>query len=372
MPSPKTDATKRCTILATFGIMALVVILLSGCTAIGPNTIERDRFDYISAISESWKRQTLLNLIKTRYIDAPVFLDIASVINQYSMEGELSLGVGGEFYNRSEPSFVEPGIGSVGKYADRPTITYNPLMGQKFAQSFMRPIPLPAIFALLESGYPADVIMRICIQNIQGLQNCRNGFIAAQKANPALYELLVLLRKLKDSDAFTIRRQRTDETTNIALFFKPQVDEARAGQLRRVRQLLDLDETRQEFRIVRAGVALNNQEIAILSRSIMQVMVEYAAFIEVPPADISEGRVYGIDPEVAQTDHPLPPLIRVRNSVAEPERPYVAVPYRNRWFWIDDRDVHSKAMFYFLMVLFSLTERDDSEQAAPIISVPTN
>ncbi len=349
-----------------------MLILLCGCTAVGPNTIERDRFDYVAAISESWKRQTLLNLIKTRYIDAPVFLDIASVINQYSMEHELNLGVEGEFYNRSDPSFVSPRIGTSGRYADRPTITYNPLMGQKFARSLMRPIPLAAIFTLLESGYPADTVMRICIQNIQGLQNCRNSFIGAQKADPAFYELLDLLRKLKDSDAFTLRTQRTGGRANISLFFKPQADAATAGHSRRVRQLLDLDEMRQEFRIVRGSVALNNQEIAILSRSIMQVMLEYAAFIDVPPADISEGRVYAIDQEIAQTDRQLPPLIRVRNSVDEPERPYVAVPYRDRWFWIDDRDIHSKALFYFLMVLFSFTERDDSNQATPIISVPTN
>ena len=92
-----------------FGILFLVVILFSGCTAMGPTTIKRDRFDYVSAISESWKQQTLLNLLKTRYIDVPVFLDIASVINQYSMEHELSLGIEGEFYNRSDPSFVSPG-----------------------------------------------------------------------------------------------------------------------------------------------------------------------------------------------------------------------------------------------------------------------
>ena len=57
------------------------VLLFAGCTGIGPPTVDRDRFDYVSAISESWKRQTLLNLIKVRYLDAPVFMDVASVIS---------------------------------------------------------------------------------------------------------------------------------------------------------------------------------------------------------------------------------------------------------------------------------------------------
>jgi hypothetical protein len=40
-------------------------------------TVARDRFDYITAISDSWKSQMLLNLVKIRYGDAPVFLDVA-------------------------------------------------------------------------------------------------------------------------------------------------------------------------------------------------------------------------------------------------------------------------------------------------------
>jgi hypothetical protein len=47
----------------------------------------------------------------------------------------------------------------------------------------------------------------------------------------------------------------------------------------------------------------------------------------------------------------------------------VAVPYRNGWFWIDDRDQRSKLMLNFLMFIFSLTEGGPS-QGAPIVTVP--
>jgi hypothetical protein len=338
----------------------------------GPATIKKDRFDYVSAISESWKRQTLLNLVKTRYLDVPVFLDIASVINQYSMEGELSLGVAGEFYNRSEPSSVEPRIGVTGRYADRPTITYNPLMGQNFARSLMRPIPLSAILLLLESGYPADTVLRVCTQRVQGLENRRSGPLVRQAADEEFHELLDLLRKLQETDALTLRSQKADKTRHMSLFFKPPANETVANDLKRVMQILDLDPSRTEFPVAPGSVALNTQEIAILSRSNMQIMVEYAACIDVPDKDIAEGRVYAPDRETSPTDKRFPPLIKVYNSVAEPDRPYVAVPYRGSWFWIDDRDIPSKAMFSFLMTLSSLTERGDSAQATPIISVPTN
>lgn len=372
MRAPKPDATKTYARLVPFGILALVVFLLSGCTAIGPPTIERDRFDYVSAISASWKRQTLLNLLKTRYQDAPVFLDVASVINQYSMEHELNLGIGGEFYNRSEPSFVDPRVGAIGRYADRPTITYNPLMGKDFARSLMRPIPLPPVLTLLQSGYPADVVLRICTQSIQGLQNCRSTMIAGREADPEFYELIDSLRKLQDMDAIAIRSQSTGNEMSRSIIFRQPENDGPSDHLKQVMQLLNLDAGTRKFPVVPGNVAVDNREIAILSRSMMQIMTEYAACIEVPASDIAEGRVHAVNNMVSDSDHRLPPLIRVHNSAAEPGMPYVAVPYRGSWFWIDDRDIHSKSMFYFLMVLSSFTERGDSEQAAPIISVPTN
>jgi len=48
-----------------------------------------DRFDYDTAVADAWKRQMLLNIVKTRYGDAPIFLDVASITNQYSCESEL-------------------------------------------------------------------------------------------------------------------------------------------------------------------------------------------------------------------------------------------------------------------------------------------
>ena len=70
-------------------LMIFAGLQTAGCAGIGPPTVARDRFDYISAISESWKRQTLLNLVKTRYMDAPVFMDVTSVINSYALEAQL-------------------------------------------------------------------------------------------------------------------------------------------------------------------------------------------------------------------------------------------------------------------------------------------
>jgi len=91
-------------------------VALSGCASIGPPTVKRDRFDYVVAISDSLKRQTLLNMVKTRYVDMPIYMDVESVISQYSIEGEL----GFEFAPSLSDNNLLLGKGT---YTDRPTIT---------------------------------------------------------------------------------------------------------------------------------------------------------------------------------------------------------------------------------------------------------
>lgn len=171
-------------------LLVTAPLLLSGCAGIGPRTVARDRFDYTTAISESWKVQMLLNIVKARYGDVPIFLDVASVINQYAVEQEFDLGVNGEFYNRGEPSFISPNVGAKGRYTDRPTITYSPLTGERFARSLMTPIPPAALLNLVQSGYRVDLVFRGCVHSVNGVRNRSGGEAMPRVADPEFYPLL--------------------------------------------------------------------------------------------------------------------------------------------------------------------------------------
>src|SRR5262245_45417744 len=79
-------------VLAQIPILAACGLLtLAGCRHLGPKTVTVDRFDYSVAIAESWKQQTLLNIVKLRYMDLPVFMDVASVVSGYSMQTGVSV-----------------------------------------------------------------------------------------------------------------------------------------------------------------------------------------------------------------------------------------------------------------------------------------
>src|SRR5881398_3561368 len=72
---------KLSTLLAALGL-----VVATGCRSIGPGTLPRDRFEYSTGIAESWKRQTLLNIVKLRYLDPPVFVDVGQIVAGYSLE----------------------------------------------------------------------------------------------------------------------------------------------------------------------------------------------------------------------------------------------------------------------------------------------
>ena len=340
------------------------VLLLAGCAGVGPPTIARDRFDYVSAISESWKRQMLLNLLKVRYIDAPVFMDVAAVINSYSLEGEVSLsgqyapiGRGDAFGN----------VGATGRYADKPTITYQPLTGDKFARSMMAPIPVTGILFLLQSGYPADLVLRICVNAINGIENAYGGSGNPRPGSPRFRELMTAMQESQAEGGMGFRVKVTKDKQVVVMFIRPPTDQAAASS-HKVRVLLGLNPDAREFSVESGSVAEDDREIAMLTRSILQVMTDLASTIEVPAADIAAGAVFSPQ-RSAEQERMFPALLNVRHGESPPDNAYVAIPYRNRWFWIDDRDQRSKQILSFLMLMFSLTEGAPS-QSAPVVTIP--
>jgi len=152
-----------------FSITAIALAFLTGCTTIGPQTVPRDRFDYNTAIADSWKEQTLLNIVKLRYADMPLFVEVASVVSGYTFESGVSLGGSISSKNAVQGDFFD--FGTSGKFADRPTITYAPITGDKFNESFMTPIPPKLILFMLQSGWKSEMMFPIVLEAVNGLRS---------------------------------------------------------------------------------------------------------------------------------------------------------------------------------------------------------
>jgi len=349
---------------AAIGLAGIGALLLTGCASVGPPTITRDRFDYVTTISDSWKRQMLLNLLKVRYADAPVFMDVASVISSYSLEGDISLSGQHAPPGRGD-TFASVGV--TGRYADKPTITYQPLTGDKFAKSMMAPIPVTGLLFLLQSGYPADLVLRVCVNTINGIENAYGGSGNPRAGNPKFRELMTAMRESQTEGGVGFRVKSAKDGQAIVMFIRPSAEQA-AVPSRKVRELLGLNPTEREFSILYGSFPESDTEIAILTRSMLQVMIDFASHVEVPASDIAEGRLYRLERSAEQA-RLFPSLLTVHHGAAPPDDAYVAIQYRKLWFWIDDRDHASKQILTFLMLMFSLTEGEPS-QTAPVVTIP--
>ncbi|MGD9337020.1 MAG: hypothetical protein PVF76_06815 [Syntrophobacterales bacterium] len=348
-------------------IGAVAILLLAGCASIGPRTIPRDRFDYASAISTSWKKQMLLNMVKIRYADIPVFVDVASVINQYALEGEITLGaswsdgINGDGQN----------VGGTGKYRDQPTITYAPLMGKRFAESLVKPIPPPAIFFLIQTGIRVDGVFRTCVQTVNGIHNRTGRHSMVRPADPEFYRLISLLRKIQQSGAVGMRIEKTEDEREATVFtFKQKnISPEIVSAINSVKLLLGLSPDVRDFRVVYGSVARDDKEIAILSRSMLEVIIELSSYVDVPEMHLTEGRTYEALLDQMDVSEEFGPLIAVNSDESRPADDFIAVRYKDYWFWIDDRDLRSKRTFAFLWLLFSFTETEKGY--APVVTIPT-
>jgi hypothetical protein len=349
-------------------IVAGGLLLTCGCKSIGPGTVPRDRFDYSSSISESWKRQTLLNIVRLRYFDPPTFVDVGQIVAGYSLETGVT--VGGNLSSAGAIQGNSLAAAGSGKYTDRPTITYTPLTGSKFIRSLMTPLPPDSILYTVQSGWAANAVFFACVAAMNGLKNQQTTIAGVTPPDPKFVRALELLRKIQDSGAVGMRVQQDaqKQQTTLLTFRSKDVSEQTQADTKELRELLRLDPDATEFKVAFGATASDNKELALQTRSILHIMSTMAGEVDVPPEDITQGRTMpSLQTNGSEADALR--LVRIHTSKDKPTDAYTAVYYRNHWFWIDDRDLKTKRSFAFMMMLFTLADSGEKENL-PLITIP--
>ncbi len=291
-------------------------------------------------------------------MDPPVQVDVGQIVAGYSLETDISLG--GSLATGPDNSLA---LGASGRYTDRPTITYTPLTGNRFIRAAAMPLPPDAVFFMIQAGWPADGVLFAAVASINGLKNQETSLGGVTPATPEFLRALELLRNIQLSGgvAMRIEQDKQKQQTMILAFPRKAITQETLENAAELRRLLQLDPEAQEFRLVFAATPANNRELAVLTRSSLQIMGMMAAYVQVPPEHISEGRA------TPGLQHPGP--LRIECSRKQPSDAFTSVAYRDHWFWINDRDLRTKRAFSLLMMLFTLGESGSHEQL-PLITIP--
>jgi hypothetical protein len=353
---------------------ALGAVLSASCSSIGPGTVPRDRSDYASALGASWKQQTLLNIIKLRYGDFPIFMEVSQVIAGYQFQATAAAGFSAQNYLSSSvggPAAIAGTAGVGATYIDRPTVIYAPLTGNDFIKTLMRPIPPSAVLFLLQAGYPATIVLPLAVDSVNGVANESRHATMNRAGDPEFFRLAQLLYELQRANALQVRIERSKDNSEVSIVGFPPANvppeiAARIGEARRI---LHLAGGGQSHQVRYGGWSGRGDEIAITTRSMLQVMVELGVLAQVPEADIAGGRATPGVGAAQAAGGERQPLLAILSGAAPPSDAYAAVQYKGHWFWIADTDIRSKSLFSSVMLLFSISDVG-VRTAAPVVTVP--
>jgi hypothetical protein len=367
----QSQASSIMKLLLSHIFMILIAILSSsGCQHIGPMTIMDDRIPYNEAISATWKQQTLLNLVRLRYGDLPEFVEVSSVVNGYEhgRTGNASAGAGIS-PNNTLLNALNLGVGGSSTMIDRPTISYKPQSSSEFTRNMTNPIPPVSILNLIESGAPADVLLALTVESINGVRN--RGFSGeVQQGDPAFQQAIQTIRKAQDSGyaSFRVLPGADPKTPDVLMGIRDQdIPSALAEELDQMRTLLRMDPDVHEFRIVFGMLPQKNDEIAFRTRNVFRIMNYLSLNVQVPASHLADGRAADFGDLSSSTEPPL----TVYSGCEPPCDAYSAIQYQDHWFWIDQRDSNSKRSMGYLKILLALADTSQSDPT-PALTIRAN
>lgn len=147
-------------------VLSMTGVLLSGCEVLGPRAIRSGRMNYNEAVQQTTKEQLLLNLVRLKNDEPPLFFDVTGVVSQPQLQlgaatGDISLPP----HKNNAAGY--PVNGSI-QYTDAPAITYAPLQGKDYVAQMLSPVGVDSIVSLYNSGWQIDRILYLVAYSING------------------------------------------------------------------------------------------------------------------------------------------------------------------------------------------------------------
>ena len=405
----------------TFGLVVLLV--LQGCSTVGPKLYEASFNDYTDAISRTADGQMLGNLVRMRYYETPIFLQVHSVTTSFSVGANAGASVG-----INEGGADNYGLNVGGSVSENPTISFSMPDSEKYYGRMLAPLSAKQVTSLVLAGFDSELVFNTTVRGVNRLRNLSADLESSsvQSASTSQFrEAFALINKLRaegivdlelggkqtdwsspvhidpksdisqvlllgaasyamSNDAEIVnygdgRWQTHMYEKHMALRFAPQSDESPDAQ--RLKQLLGLKPDRYNFSMVEAELvnaekargilgqspgALDAsviwEEIGLRGRSMLEIMQVASKQVQIPGGDISAGTA------ASSSSSGNSNWLVIKSSDSEPDS-HMRIKHRGHWFYIDESDLQSKRSFAMINALFAVVG-GTVPGAAPVMTIP--
>src|SRR5918998_467213 len=150
-------------------VVVCLLASVAACTpagCLGPYAVKQTRMRYNEAYRRTNDEQFLTNIVRLRYADSPVFVDLPNITAQFEVAGTGSL-TGGR--DGSGPGDTLLGLGELlGR--DSPTLSYSPREGQQVARALLTPLTVEGLRTTAAGASPEQILL-LTVQDVNDVPN---------------------------------------------------------------------------------------------------------------------------------------------------------------------------------------------------------
>lgn len=348
--------------------MGWLALLLSGCTSIGPFSLTHDRYNYNIATNYSINQQLLLNMVRLRYDENPLVLDVTSISGSVSVQKSASFAGSLIFPFPYIGSSISPN-GSW-SYSDNPIISYAPLSDSTYTQSYLVPMSLYDISLLLSSGWSIPRVFRTSCQQIGNVYNAPSAARATSSHVPEYQDFInmtYVLRRMQLAEAIRVYYDKNPSAEELILLIDPKYKLSAKDK-----KILD-----------KAGVEIYQHKIIfskdpaphrvlIVTRSVNGILHYLSKGLTEPPQDLKSqvltATVYK-DGSLFDWQKVVRGMMKIYYSDKKPPaNAYVSIPFRGRWYYIADSDSDSKQTLMMVLNIHGLINTAPSTADVPSLA----
>lgn len=324
-----------------------------------------NQMDYGENLNVGSNKQTLMNIVKMRYGDSPVFLSLTQIISGYSVQNQIDSSI--DIFPWAKGSNFGI-LGGQLQYNESPTFTLAPIVGKEFANTFIKPLSPVELLPLINAELPSDLLLKLSVQSINGNENIVAFGGRYSGGSLDFFKIVGNINTLQKEGRlnFTINADEKTKTRKLFLTLLDSTDPEVEKTVVETRLLLGLDNSEKPALVIYGRKPEHRGEIAMITRPVFAIMAKVAMQIDVPQKEVRDNLTY---PSVLHSvDNQRPPVI-IHISRDCPDDNYVCVRYRQHAYWIAANDVSSKFGFLIIRLLINLAQEKSSTGA--IVTIPS-